>query len=456
MKRQLATLLTALLLLPAVLCQTALAATGYDWVNEQACERVGQGDPDLPYWYPADPGHFRFYSDPYAPRVVDDAGIFTDEEEAAILKQIEWVAENFDKDVVVFTDNTTYGMERSVYAADFYDFNGYGYGDGAEGLCLFVCMESGNRGWWCVASGDETRALYTEANANALDDALEEYMVAGDYAEGVENWAYNVGTLYDKGIPFAPDWYPSVTDNFERFHDASAPRVIDEAGRFTSDQIETLEDQAAKLADKHGLDVVILISSNSYGMSRRDYMEAFYTYNGYGYGDNYDGLMLGLFPYSGRALSYASGAGTEHFTEVNENRLSEQSEKLMESNKDFQAAELWLHNIDSMQSKGRVPRTMMAWLMSTGLAALGGLVTGGTATANAKRKMVTPKAAVRADEYMKSGSFRLQNVSDRFMGTTVTRTYSPRQKSSGGGRSSYSGGYSGHSGRSHSGSGRSF
>ena len=119
--------------------------------------RVGDGDPALPAWYPKDPLSFPFYHDEKAPRVIDIADIFSGEEEQQMEARLAELRTSLGKDIVILADVSTYGLSRSVYAADFYDFNGYGIGPDREGVCLMICMEPGNRGWWCCCTGPVTR-----------------------------------------------------------------------------------------------------------------------------------------------------------------------------------------------------------------------------------------------------------------------------------------------------------
>ena len=153
---------------------------------------------DAPPWYPDDVQHFEDFHDADAPRVVDYAGIFTNSEKAAMLEKIEDIQEKYGTDLVVVTDDSSYGLSRFTYAADFHQFNGYGFGDDYNGTCLFVCMESGNRGFETVWTGDCSR-FYTDRNTEILDDTLYEYMADGDYGEGVLNYLDNVDTMYQTG-----------------------------------------------------------------------------------------------------------------------------------------------------------------------------------------------------------------------------------------------------------------
>lgn len=152
-----------------------------------------------PDWYPDDPQNFVFFHDTNAPRVVDDADLFTAAEEQRMAERIESVRATLNKDVVIYTSNSLYGLDRRTLAADFYDFNGYGCGEEREGICLLICMDPSNRGWEVCCTGSETRALYTQERASVMDEALYNHLAAGEYAEGVENWLDQAAYLLKTG-----------------------------------------------------------------------------------------------------------------------------------------------------------------------------------------------------------------------------------------------------------------
>ena len=426
--------------------------------------RVGE-DSDMPSWYPKEPQTFPFYHDTEALRIVDRADIFSDEEESSMEARLTELRDQLGKDIVVFTDVSTYGLSRSVYAADFYDFNGYGIGDDREGVCLMICMDPNDRGWWACCTGPETMGLYTETVANQIDDLLYEYMRAGDYGTGVADWIENFRRLYTTGSPYSEDWALLSEDSIERFHDDAAPRVVDDAFLLTSDEISRLTEKAAALSEKYGLDVVIHTARNEGILDRDKYGDQFWKVKGYGFGDNYDGLQLTIFKcpsYSGDTRVSAYGKGLDKFTEVNEGRLKSRVNDLVLSQDYYGAADRWLDFSDHMLKTGRVPRSSLSWGFFTVLEMLAGLIFGGTSLARAKARMATPQVKEDADAYLVPGSLKIKKVHDTLVDTTVNRVYSPRPKEnrssggSSGGHSSYSGGYSGSSGSSHSGSGRNF
>lgn len=423
--------------------------------------RVGEGS-SLPPWYPESTENFVFYHDESAKRVVDTADIFTDAEEQQMEQRIGELRALLQRDIVVYTDVTDYNLGQDICAADFYDFNGYGYGDEYEGICLFIDMDPYDRGWWACATGSESRSLYTEDVANQLDDALYEYMASDAYAAGVADWIENVGTMFRTGAPFAPEWYPNAGETITRFHDANAPRVVDELGVLSEAEVASLTQQAAAISQKYGVDVAVHTMRAPVGMVYAEVGKLYYDHMGYGFGENYDGIILNVFKRSGyypTARIAAFGSAAEKLSDVNEDRMRSACEDKLEDGKYAEALSGWLDQTGSMLRTGRVPRSAGYWAMIAAIGSAIGSIFGGISLGSAKSKMAAPKEQRDADAYIDRSS-RISDAGRFYLYTTTSRRYDPPQtKSSGGGssgRSSYSHSYSGSSGRSHSGSGRKF
>ncbi len=423
----------------------------------------------LPDWYPEDISAFVPFHDENAPRVVDDAGIFNEAEEWDLESLINEKRANLNKDIVIFTDNSSHGMDKKVYAGDFYTFNGYGTGDEYEGVCLFICMDPDSRGWWACCTGPETRGLYTEDIANAIDDDLFPYMKAGDYKEGVMGWIENIAGLYEKGNPYRPEWLPYPWEETERFKDPYAERIADDIGAFSEGERSDLEKKVSEIANTYDMDMVVHTVRDAalFGVDGDYYAKAFYDCKGYGRGDSYDGLLLVIVSevYNGtitpeKYIIYAEGSGNEKLSDVNRERLLGFISSDMEKGF-FKGTDTWLKRVDHMEKTGRVSRSFGYWGWIFSFGSLTGLLTGGISLGKAKKKMECPKSALNADVYLDKDSLHVTG-NDIFINTSRTRRYSPVRTSSSGSssgsshRSSYSSSYSSSSGRSHSGSGRSF
>lgn len=423
---------------------------------------VGAGT-DKPDWYPADPQNFNFYNDETAARVMDIAELFTEGEKQQMEGRLAQIREEIGKDIVIYTDRTSYGLGHEACAEDFYDYNGYGIGQEREGCVLFICMDPNDRGFWTACTGPETIGLYTEEYANQMDDALYNYLVNGQYGEGAADWIENFYTLYTKGMPFPPEWYDA--EKTERTHDAAAPRIDDTIGLFTNDEVQKLTEQAKKISDKYGLDVVIHTAAGPSGLDPESYSQIYYEQKGYGFGDDYDGILLTLFrDYSSgsRVRMYASGAGLDKLTDVNRKRLLGFAEKDADSGKYYNSAKGWLANVEHMEKTGRVARSLFYWIATLLGGSVLGSVFGGVSLGGAKANMKVPKPQVNADRYLIPGSLQVGAMRDYLVNTNTSRRYiPPAPKSSGrsggsSGGSTFHSSHSGHSGTTHSGSGRKF
>ncbi|MCR5509126.1 MAG: TPM domain-containing protein [Lachnospiraceae bacterium] len=449
-------------------------------VNVYADEVDGADDhegtlTELPDWYPEDGSEFVPFHDEGAPRVTDAADIFSDDDEWEMEKRLYEIRSEIDKDIVIYTDVSSYGMDQSILAADFYDYNGYGCGDDYEGICLFICMDPDDRGWWAATYGPETKKLYTEEFANELDEALYEYMASGEYGEGVKDWIENIHTLYVKGRPFSPDWLPAAGEEVERFHDPDAPRIDDKAGVIFNDGIRSLEKKAADIAGKYDKDIVIHTTPSTYGMDIAEYAEKYYRYNGYGFGDDYDGILL-VMVYKGLSTSsanisyyiYASGSGNDKMTETNYGRLNSYADdniRLATPGKEAAGMSGWLSQVEHMERTGRISRSSLYWAWIAVFGSGCGAIFGGSKLKKAKKAMEIPALKGSADAYLIANSLKISGK-DSFINSHTDRIYSPVKTDSGSssssssgrssGRSSYSSSYSGSSGRTHSGSGRKF
>ena len=444
-----------------------IASQGDTDVIAQEDEAQTQEMTNKPAWYPEDPEHFTKFHDEKAPRVVDKADLYTPEEEAAMESRLAEIRQELQADIVVCTDTSSYGLDHRIYAADFYDFNGYGIGDDYEGVILFICMDPDDRGWWTCCTGPRSRGMYTEEIANQVDDILYDYLVAGEYYEGTADWIENMRNVYITGSPYLPDWAVAAMDAFENYHDPDAPRVVDYAGLLTESERASLEAKAHEIAAKYDTDVVICTARSSGYLSREEFADLFYDYNGYGFGDNYDGIQYTIFKRSGYrayAVVTAYGSAQKKLTDTMQNRLLDRCDSNLSDGYYYNAADKWLDLTDHLLRTGRVPRGSGYWFFMTILELLVGVIFAVFSLAKASSKMDTPKIAENADNYLVPGTLNIRRVADRFINSVTDRMYSPLPKDddrgggggSSSGGSSYSSSYHGSSGTTHTGSGRRF
>lgn len=112
------------------------------------------------------------------PRLVDWAELLSDSDAEELLDKLNEISERQQTDIVVVTVNSLEGKSAMEYADDFYDNNGYGYGDGRDGILFLISMEE--RDWHISTAGYGITAV-TDAGLEYMSEAFMDYLSGGDY-----------------------------------------------------------------------------------------------------------------------------------------------------------------------------------------------------------------------------------------------------------------------------------
>lgn len=140
------------------------------------------------------------------PRLVDMADLLSDSEESDLLDRLDEISERQQVDIVVVTVDSMEGETAMVYADDFYDYNGYGFGDNRDGIILLISM--GERDWYISTRGYGIRAI-TDAGREYISEQFVSDLSAGDYAAAFTTYA----KLCDDFITQAKTGEPYDIDN---------------------------------------------------------------------------------------------------------------------------------------------------------------------------------------------------------------------------------------------------
>lgn len=145
------------------------------------------------------------------PRVCDGADLLSESEEDALLSKLDEISLRQQTDIVVVTADTLEGKTPMEYADDFYDYNGYGFGENRDGVLLLVSME--DRDWWISTTGFGITAI-TDAGIDYISDRFTDSLSEGEYADAFNAYAElcdkfitqaKTGKPYDYGnMPKAP------------------------------------------------------------------------------------------------------------------------------------------------------------------------------------------------------------------------------------------------------------
>ena len=108
----------------------------------------------------------------------DYAGLLSESERATLTERLEDISEKYECEVAVVTVNSLDGKSPRDWADDFYDYNGYGWGAGDDGVLLLIAMDS--RDWYITTYGFGTVA-FTDYGIDVAGEKIVPYMSDGDW-----------------------------------------------------------------------------------------------------------------------------------------------------------------------------------------------------------------------------------------------------------------------------------
>ena len=142
------------------------------------------------------------------PRIVDEAELLTQAQEAALDDRAQALGETYGIDAVILTVDSLNGENAESYADDYYDTHGYGFGDDYSGVLLLLAMDT--REWAISTCGDGIYAL-TDYGIESLFSDIAPYLAEDDYDTAFTVYLEQLEIYYRKytrGTPVDGDPYP--------------------------------------------------------------------------------------------------------------------------------------------------------------------------------------------------------------------------------------------------------
>ena len=135
-------------------------------------------------------------------RVIDDADVLSVSEEASLEQAISLIREKYQFDVVLLTKTSIDGKVPRYYAADYYDYGGFGYGDTHDGIILLLVTGAGvgNRDYTIVNTGRGEK-IFDEYAMEELEEAMLPSLRASDFAAGMASFVSGVEEQLDYMTP---------------------------------------------------------------------------------------------------------------------------------------------------------------------------------------------------------------------------------------------------------------
>ncbi len=103
------------------------------------------------------------------PRVIDEADLLTPAEEKTLSDTIARISALYEFDIVILTVESIGIKSPMVYADDYYDDNGYGYGDTEDGILFLLSMEKRD---WYVSTGGAAVDIFGDSELDRIEDSV--------------------------------------------------------------------------------------------------------------------------------------------------------------------------------------------------------------------------------------------------------------------------------------------
>lgn len=112
------------------------------------------------------------------PRLIDNADLLSDGEESKILSILDAKSEELQFDIVIVTVESTGNKSAQEFADDFYDYNGYGFGEDFDGTLFLVDMTNRQ---WAVSTCGEGEYIIDDFALDEIEELCIPDLTAGDY-----------------------------------------------------------------------------------------------------------------------------------------------------------------------------------------------------------------------------------------------------------------------------------
>jgi len=125
-------------------------------------------------------------SDRDVPLMYDTAGLLSESERKSLDSKLEEISEERECEVAIVTVYSLGSKSPRDYADDFFDYNGYGYGENDDGILLLVSMEYSD--WWVTTHGFAIKA-FSDSDIDRIANEFLPYLSRGNYKKAFSTFA---------------------------------------------------------------------------------------------------------------------------------------------------------------------------------------------------------------------------------------------------------------------------
>ena len=402
---------------------------------------------------------YYYYYDETLDRVVDDADLLSDDEEALLRSRISNITYEYEFDIVIVTANTLDGKSPMEYADDYYDYNGYGYGGSRDGLLLLLSME--DRDWWITTTGNAI-PIFLDKTLDYMGESMLDDLKAENYH-----------SAFDTFVTLTEEYYTGALDNIDYYiPDEVKYFFFDYTDIFTYTEELFLMDRMQDIKSKYNFDAAVVTVTESGGYTMYDFAEDYQSTNWH---ENGNGMLLLVNVDEPKLYIYTKGYGETAFTEYGVNYIVDSvSASLYDYSSYYSGIDSALLLCDYFleaaaagtpydyenpyvqreidEYREHSDSNLSLYIL---IAFIASLVISLIVVSVMKHNMNTIRFQSNANTYIKKDSLRILNSRDLFLYSNTTKTKRQTETSSSGG----GGGSSSHrssSGSSHGGRGGKF
>lgn len=152
------------------------------------------------------------------PRLADQEELLTTEEQEELLARLDEISGRQQCDVVIVTVASIEGKTATEYADDYFDYQGYGYGEKSDGILLLVGMKE--RVWAISTHGSLGISAFTDAGLDYIKEDVQFQLKLDNYAKAFRTFA----SLCDQFLTAAHKGKPYDVGNLPIKH--ASPSIL--------------------------------------------------------------------------------------------------------------------------------------------------------------------------------------------------------------------------------------
>ena len=385
------------------------------------------------------------------PLLVDEEGLLTEAEQIALEEELERISTEQKCDIVIVIPKTLGSKTATEYADDFYDDNGYGYGETKDGILLLVCMEERD---WATSTAGRAQDWFDDATLTRIENGFLPKLSDGDYLGAFVNFSTRCERVLQEA------------DRREVLYLDDAAGVLSAA-----EQVAVTRALEGYSHVGYFCDVVVLTTSSLDGQSPEAYVDAIFGSGKYLHDASYDKVILLANFGTNTCYCITDGSAGDYITADMLAELNDDAAEKLASGQYTQAfmnfgvnaynrirAYFEAQGSYNGLNGGNTAKQEIVWfsLFRLGVAAVAGVIVALIVTGSLTAQMKSVRQKTEANTYLVKDSFRLTERQDLFLFANVTKTVRQTESSSSGGHSGGGGGshfssggvsHGGHSGK---------